>query len=235
MKLFIILLLVTATSCTRMVLKKMGAIGGKPVIQEINVKKKDVLFLGMTHLSQQDFYTKSKKVIDSLSGSGYYIFGEGTEDSLNTQIGKSLKEVQKNIILKKFRKVSNLPINKSQLIYFGKMIKKYELKVQPKDLYFFKDTTKAISVDNSLAEQIKEYEKIRGEIRLDSCDISTNIGDEYKCQQLDKNEQTYFKKEIIINFRNNLVIDAVKKSNKKKILIIYGKAHFEGIKKGLEN
>ncbi len=229
-------LLFLTTSCTKILLKRTGMVGGKPKIQKIDVKGKDVLFLGMIHLSQQGYYTKSKIIIDSLSNQGYFILGEATRDSSTSNMSrKSLNEFQDDQVLKKLRKLSGLQMSKSSLSLIGKIVKKYDIKPQPKDLYAFNDTTKAMIADNSLLEQIREYEKVKGELRLDSCDIASKIGDDYNCNSISDENVKYFKEEIIKNGRNKLVIDAVKKSSRKKILIIYGKNHFEGIKKGLEN
>ena len=238
MRLFLILLMfTTTTSCTKILLKKYGAIGGKPTLQKIDAKSKDVLFLGMIHIAEKSFYVQSKKLIDSLANSGYYVFGEGVtlgKDSLGKQRMNPNSEDSLNS--KKMRKILGFTLSssdKNSAIF--KLKNKYKLEDQPNELYFTKDSTRMEIMDATTKEMVAYYESKKGEIKLDTCDIRTKIREAYTCQKLSREERAFFRQSVILDFRNKLVVDAVKKSNHKKILIIYGKNHFEGIKKGLEN
>ena len=234
--LFIFFIFIAFTSCTKMFLKKYGAIGGKPELQKISMKNKDILFLGMIHVAEKPFYIQTKKLIDSLSNNGYYIFGEGVtlgKDTLGNQ--RMFLNSEDSLNSKKMRKILGFTLSLSDKNSTAfKLKQKYNLESQPIDLYFTRDNTKMEIVDATTKEMITYYESKRGEIKLDTCDIRTKVREDYTCQKLPKSERRFFMDSVGLKNRNKIVVDAVKKSNHKKILIIYGKKHFEGMKEGLE-
>lgn len=224
------------TSCVRILLNKYGIINRKVEIKEIKVKDKKVLFLPMAHITEQKFYDDCKKTIDSLSNKeGYYIFGEGIiTESL---VKDTIMSVQDTIYDKKMRKILDIDVGhytKSE--FFIKFQKKYNLVVQPKNLYCINskvDTSSCRYVDCTTKLIIEAYEKEKGQIVLDDYDKKTNIGEEYKHKNHNKENSKYFMK-MIGDVRNSHIANEVKYSKRKKILLIYGANHYEGLKALLE-
>ena len=89
----------------------------------------------------------------------------------------------------------------------------------------------------SLDDLIKKYETDYGEIKLDSCDMNTGIYQEYKCQGikvLDSDKYKIFKQGLIRDFRDKHLAEYVHNSDDSKIIVIYGKAHYNGFLRELQ-
>jgi len=90
------------------------------------------------------------------------------------------------------------------------------------------------NVDATMDELIRAYEIKYGKIILEEYDFRTKLLDYYdpnKCKY--KINKKMFD-EFVVNFRNNIVIKKIKQNKNSKIAIIYGKAHFVGIKDSLQ-
>ena len=101
--------------------------------------------------------------------------------------------------------------------------------VQPK----WKDlgiTESDFNADISLKDLITEYEDRYDEVELDNCDMETSFKNEYNCSKSTKNDLS----PIILDFRNQNIVNLIKNSNDKKIVVIYGARHKKGIIKLME-
>lgn len=225
------------SGCIRPLLRKVGVIDNKVSLKEIKYQNKNILFLPVVHISQQPFYDDCKKVIDSLSNKGYYIFGEGigSESMLK---GEKVYSIQDTVYMKKIRKILGIDAGHYQKTdFFVQFSKKYKLVTQPKTLYPTEEPL-GQSVDYTTKQTVEAYEKEKGEIILDDYDKKTKIGEEYKGKKMtsiDKDNKKYFLNEISLNKRNEYLAEQVRKSQHNKILIIYGTSHYEGLKYLLEN
>jgi len=185
-----------------------------------------VVFLPMVHLAKTSFYNKSKKIIDSLKYENYTVFYE--EITINKNYySKKLDSISKKelfVLLRKYRKilgrfqVNDLTSqsNKSLPKYF----KNKKFMSQSKEILGI--DTLDINIDVSLTELIEAHEKKNGTIILDKCDYNTGFKEKYKCDKLNK----YY---AIRYYRDSIAANKVLKYNKKKSLIIFGKAHWYGI------
>ncbi len=221
-----ITIIVSFSSCLSIIASKVNFKQTSPKLERISTPNKEVYFLGMAHLANSEFYENTKKIITDFQKKGFIFYIE------NTVAYDSNKLISDTLYLKKFRKMSLIDLtNKySQLSnpLMQKIIKKYELIDQPS--YQVLGVINSTWVDYSYIDLINLYEKRYSIIKLDSCDIETNLKEQYNCN-VDKSIRNIFLKEIIIEERNNLIAKTIINSNDKKIVIIYGKNHLEGVQK----
>jgi hypothetical protein len=214
-------------------LRKAGAIDNKVSLKKIDYSDKSILFMSMTHMSEEKFYEDCRKTIDSLLDKGYFIFGEGA--SIEGVESEGVLVVKDTLTLKKFRKIIGIEISDYlSHPYFNKYKQRYKIIEQPRYLYAERDSTKKQIIDYSMKQLVAFFEAEKGEVILDECDLKTPLKTEYKCKSLPKEHREYFMKEIVLKKRDELVAETIKKSPKNKILLVYGAAHYEGISKLLK-
>lgn len=226
-------------SCIKPLLRKNGIIDKKAILQKLNYQNKDILFLGMTHISQQPFYDECKKIIDSLSVQGYYILGEGVQaDNKIVVNGKEIASQEDTINSKKIRKILGIDIAfYGESKFFKDFSKKYQLVEQPASLYMNhckKGSNLGKFLDYTSKELVSTFEKEKGEVILNECDIKTPIGQEYKCEKSNKKDRNFFIDEIAKKKRDALIAKEIKETTYQKILIVYGEGHYQRVKKLLE-
>jgi len=223
-----ITIIVSFSSCLSIIASKVNLKQTSPKLERISTPNKEVYFLGMAHLANSEFYENTRKIITDFQKKGFIFYIE------NTVAYDSNKLISDTLYLKKFRKISQIDLTRkySQLSnpLMQKIIKKYELIDQPS--YQVLGVINSTWVDYSYIDLINLYEKKYFIIKLDSCDIETNLKEQYNCN-FDKSVKNTFIKEIIYKERNNLIAKTIINSNDKKIVIIYGKNHLEGVQKAL--
>ena len=216
-------------SCLSVIVSKYDLNSKTPKLEKIDVPEKEVYFLGVAHIAKEEFYENMKVIIEELQEKDFIFYLESVSelDKKNISID--------TFSIKKIRKLTDLDISlkysESQNPYLQKLRKKYDLIDQPKYDFFALKNYKR--VDYSYAELINFYEAKFGKIELDSCDVNTEIRSIYKCKSGNTTERKNFTDEIILDVRNRLIADSITKSNDKKIVVIYGKAHLKGIKQYL--
>ena len=206
-------------------LEKIGAFNKKARIVKLSSETKNIVFIPMLHIAVEDFYIDVQKKIDSLSSLGYYFYYEQviTKDS-------------DSITLRKFKKLQGYPFSKTTR-YKQLMDSIYKLKYsenivdQPSYEKFGIDSIKGRNVDVSLKDIVKFYESKYGEIKLRDCDYKTSLYKKTICN--DKPIDKKIKKEVIVDFRNTNIVNAILKENRSKIAIIYGSDHVKGIREEL--
>ena len=205
-------------------LSTIASVGGlkdkSPDVKRLNIEGKEVYFIGMSHLAKEEFYLNTKKIITEYQQNGFMFYVETVKN-----------DKEDTLALKKFRKLMNLDlkikfsnIDNSILV---KLKDKYKLIDQPK--YEYMGLTSYKIVDYNYSELLDFYEKKYGKIILDSCDLKTEIGSKYICTPYESKDRKVFKNEIIIKKRNELIVEKIKNSEDKKIVIIFGKKHLKGI------
>jgi Mg/Co/Ni transporter MgtE len=108
--------------------------------------------------------------------------------------------------------------------------KSNELKLlinQPKIASFMKnDTSKYCFADLTYQEMVSIYEKKYQEIKLNNCDSINKLGDQYTCENIiDKQARDF----IILDIRNQKIVNLINEYQSKKVAVIYGKNHLVGI------
>ncbi len=237
--LFALTMAVLLQSClVKAVMKHVGIYDEANVIKKISNGKKDICFMPMHHIGKQSFYDDTKAKMDSLSKSGYFIFFEGIKgkDMVNNEL--------KDTLLRKFRRltgidmvkmgkaggyvdtISNVSIFQNPLI--DKRIKKDKLVNQPLSLIKMQDTMLGKGVDASLIDLISNYERKYGTIQLKDYDYEIKLGSydqKYTHHKISKEQRSY----LIDDIRNQVIANEIVSSKYSKIVLVYGKAHYDGI------
>lgn len=221
------------SACIQKQLNKAGLLNENAEIQEISFSGKRVLFLGISHLATSSFYKNVKYKVDSLKRDGYFLFLEGVKLNTNDIANLSDDDI---IGLKKIRKIVGFSLhNYSSNPVLERIKRQYSLTGQTKEIYGNIDSTNSLTVDFYNADLIRMFEEKRGEIVLDQCDLSTPLNQEYKCQASASTESRFFRDSIILKRRNELLASQLFRTENKKILIIFGREHFAGLVKEVEN
>ena len=214
-----------------MMVKKAGLNETEAVLKKIPVEGKEVYFLPMRHLGKHDFYQNVRVLVDSLSRLGYAVYVE------TVKARKDGKAYVDTLALKKLRKIKNMDFSKPYIetnnSIIQNLIRKHELVGQPeyKDLgaYEYK------IVDLSYVDLVQRFEALHGEVELDSCDLTTNFGQPYHCQTISGQKAKVFDKDFLFRERDKEVAKSIRNSTDKKILVVFGLLHYDGIIKELEN
>lgn len=231
-------------SClVKALMKKVGIYDKTNTIEKISNGEKDLCFLPMHHIGKQEFYDDTKSKLDSLSKNGYYIFFEGIQ-------GKEMADKnERDIMYKKLRKLSGIDLLKmgkgggyidstgNQSVFENPLldnrIKKDKLVNQPASLRKTADSKIGMQVDGSITDMITKYESKYGKIVLDSIDLNIALGDKYeisKANKISKEKRKY----LILDIRNEIITNQIVNSPYKKIVLVYGKGHYEGFMEGLK-
>ncbi|MBA3985124.1 MAG: hypothetical protein H0X63_00735 [Flavobacteriales bacterium] len=231
-KYFLILLLLG--SCVKLALNRAGIVDKEVKINQLYNGTKNVLFIEMHHIGKKEFYKNVKTLTDSLQINNFSIFYE------SIIVPEYLSQEESKSLAKKHRKITgnsgNLYLDTINNILLGKykIPKKYKLINQPSNEYLF-DIDYAQNMDAQLDSIILKFEKMFGNIELTECDLQTELYEaSFDCETLSRKDRKMYIDSIVIGYRNSIITDAVFNSKNNKIALFYGKAHFTGIKKLLE-
>ncbi|MGA9211993.1 hypothetical protein [Kaistella sp.] len=137
--------------------------------------------------------------------------------------------------VRKFRKIQKNPISKE-----GSYVKQYQILYpnikyekplvdQPsyEELGLTIENSKRADVD--YRDIVDHYEKKYGEIKLTDCDFKTSVYEKYtKCKEENKVPLKQ-RNDVLVNFRNEVVVKNIKESPHQKIAIVYGEDHMKEI------
>jgi|GEM_PF-1488615 len=221
------------SSCISFIAKQTGLHDKTPVFERLNVPEKEVYFLGMMHLAKSEYYEAAKKILDTFNKQGYVFYVESVSENTTDS---TVKVELDSIRMKKIRKIIRLDLGKyseTDNEILKKLIQKFNLVDQPH--YRNMGIKNYRRVDLSYVQLIDMYEKKYGPVILDSCDLATALKTSYNCNPLPARTRKIFTDEFIVAERNKLIAEAALSSNDKKIVIIYGKKHLEGIREEINN
>jgi len=242
-KILVSLTFLFLTSCKSFVanyyLKSVGVFDEKLKLEKLTTSNKEIVFFGMHHIGKEEFYNDVKTKIDSLIKKEFFFYLEGINSEFTGKTNLSPKDSLVLIDMAlKFRKISGVPLiskklNSDYLTLFkenGIKIKENLVK-QPKYFELGLTEKESKNTDLSLEQILENYEKKYGKVILESCDFDTKFHEETTCKT-EPDKKLY--DEMMMSDRNNSVITHILKEKKSKIAIIYGKAHFIGIKDSLQ-
>lgn len=205
--------------------KSIGAYDENVNIEKMILNDKNVVFIPMIHLCTELFYQDVVRKVDSLKKKGFIFYYEQTK-----------ADIKKDTVLRKIRKIRGIPVSKNGYkgsidSIFGDIKLKKKLVNQPayEDLGLSQEFSR--NVDASVNEMIDFYEIKYGEIILNNCDFSTSIYEKTTCKDEKIDEEIL--DDVVVNFRNSIVVKEVINDKHNKIALVYGKAHFIGIKEEL--
>jgi 5S rRNA maturation endonuclease (ribonuclease M5) len=238
MKKNIILLSVLIVSCspTKMInnaLTKVGILDEMPTVKKIAYRDKEIYFVEMKHLAKQAFYDNVLAKVDSFKKEGFFVLAEKVQLKSGNLLTK-LNAHDSAIILKARKIVGFLPTAYSKNELLRDIAKDYNLVDQPM-IVPIEETKNSKIADAFFDEMITRYEAAKGNIILTDCDYKTSFKDDYKCETVSNANANFFQKEIVSNYRDTLISKLVINQSSNKILMIYGKAHYEPIKNIIEN
>ena len=229
--LFIFLIVSSLFSCTSMKinlgLKLIGAYDEVIILEKLKNQEKEIIFFPMVHIGTENFYNDVKMKIDSLEKIGFITYYEKVDSEINDTLNQ-----------RKLKKITGFPIPKRgrgymsilDSVFKGKLKKK--LISQPNYSVLGVDSLKGTNVDVNLKQLIAEFERRYGKINLEECDFKTSIHSKTVCK--DETITDKQKDEVILGYRNDYITSKILNGNINKLILIYGKEHFIGIRKNLQ-
>jgi len=225
------------TSCAsifnKRIIKKLGVENEKTELNFIDSKEKEIIFIPIHHVGRKEYYNDVANKIDSLQKLNYAVFYEGVIDD------KEKDSITRKKSLLKLRKImgffpqgqkgyldTTTNVIADKIKYKGK----YKLINQPNYTQLKVDSLSSTRADVGLTELITDFEANYGQIKLDNCDYKTDFTEkDYKCGKAKKSSRKKFNNEYVEDYRNKYLAKKLFKSEKNKILVIYGDAHFFGL------
>ncbi len=183
-----------------------------------SINNKEVKFVPMHHIGKKEFYDDLKSKISQFKSKGYRVYYELISTDLK------IDTLQKDIIRRKVRKIKGFS-GTYEAAVSGTNFEKYVKQPTYKELGI---TETDLRADVDYIQFINEWEKINGEIVLDSIDIETDFGEKYEKGNFYSNNQY---KKIVIDYRNQYLLDMINSNNDDKILVIYGAGHRKDFEK----
>ena len=221
------LLVLCVLSCTswkaNLALTKLGIYDDDLNIVSFFNNKQTVVFVPMKHAGTKSFYNNVKLTIDSLTKENYLFYTEFID---NDTTYKDYNIYSKKLLkLMKYEKLIGNdslegPEDFFKALYGGKVKLKKELIAQPAYSDLGMLISKNKHVDITSKEIVMEYQR--------RTNTEVLLIDDFNVDR-----EVY--KDIIIEYRNRHVINELKKDSHQKIAIVYGSAHFIGIKNRLLN
>ena len=233
-KALVLLIFLVLNSCTlffpKIALKRAGIFDTKSELKIIESKNQRIIFLGMHHFGKKEFYDDVTNKIDSLQKLDYTVFYESVGKRKETDSLTAIKNFKKLRKLMGFFPSEYIDTTTNKIDNKIKYNGKHKLINQPKYSKLGVDSLTAVKAGIDITEIIVEFEKENGYIKLDSCDLKTELTDKnYKCKKVNKDVFREFRMEYLGNFREQHLAEVLNKSDKNKILVIYGDAHFWGL------
>jgi hypothetical protein len=182
--------------------------------------QKIVAYVPTLHINTPEYYAKIKGDVDSLRNAGYVIFYEGIKTDLD------IPEQEKEILQKKFRRIMGFHLTE----YFDSTnadLKKFRVKglIEQTNANTGVLENLDYKADYDLKTLIEKFEKSKGIIRLNECDLATKLGEKYKCAKVVKEQRNY----LAITLRDSFLAEQIITSNSKKIAVIFGENHEYGL------
>jgi len=228
----LILGLFTLNSCMKIVYNAIGLEETSADYYMMSNGHKTFAYIPMHHVGTPDFYKSVAQLVDSFQNAGYQVYYEG----VGRQDADSLTIIQYK---KKLRKAVGINIEEyydtttkklaGMVTYKGK----HTLMNQPKYEDLHVNMEKALNVDLSIIQIIDKYEAHQKPIELSPCDLQTDLNQPYNCEELSIKEKRNFLTNYVIEMRDEHLYKNIVESDYDKILIIYGKKHYKGVKKKL--
>lgn len=172
----------------------------------------------MHHLGKREFYDNVKNAIAAYKNLGYKVYYEEISSSLKTD------SITKDRIRRKVRKIKGFSGSYEDATKgssLGKLVQQPNMKNMG-------ITESDVRADIDYLQFINEWEKLNGEIKLDSIDLNTNFTAPYSKGTFYTNAQY---KRIVVEYRNQYLANLISTGQDKKILIIYGEGHRKNFKK----
>ncbi len=188
--------------------------------------EKEIIFVPMVHFGQEKFYDGVRDSIIEWKKQGFTVYYEEIITDTNVM---HIDSAQLNILgLKIRRMMGQMPTREEYAKELSGIFKSGVPQPDNNDMGI--DSTD-LNADITLKDLIGQAENLYGEIQLDSCDYATPLDSTYSCHTKWKMKQI---EPIILDYRNENVVNLITKSPKKKFIVIYGANHIKGMIKLME-
>ncbi len=214
--------LITGFSACKIVTSLVELRRKKPQVYTYHWQDKAIAYLPMHHLGKPRFYEGVKEQVVDHKRRGYTVYYE-----LISSRPAGLDSLERLQTLLKYRKLRGSSGSyKEQTEELG-VFKNY-VQQPPYEQLGTDETDKRADVD--IVQFVAEWERTNGPVVLDSLDRATPMTAKYESATM------YSRKEyarIIEDYRTAYLVGEVKSSPANKILILYGKGHLKGFRRGL--
>jgi hypothetical protein len=183
---------------------------------------KEIRYLPMHHLGKKEFYDDVKRIVTESKNNGFIVYYELISSDFTTD------SLLKDTIRRKARKIKGFNGTYKENAE-DKLFKKYIQQPHYTDLG---TDDKDLRADVDYLQLINQWENVNGQLILDSLDLNTPFTEKFNKNVFYTNSQ-YNK--IIIEYRNDNLINLIKNSSHKKILILYGEGHRKDFKKRIKS
>lgn len=224
-----LLIFFSLSSCTsvvlNMALKSLKIYEDEVIVSSYKNEDKTIAYIPMKHVGTKNFYKNVAATADSLASEGFVFFLEGVRvDTLK------FSKQQIDTIEFKIRKITGVNISQyldtvNNTLMGIKYKNKKGLINQPKYSNFGITETNGKIVDVPMNLLLEEYENKFGTVYLDACDYATIRNTFYGCDKAPAKNKNY----IILDYRNLNLAQKIMSSSDKKIAVLYGALHENGL------
>jgi hypothetical protein len=218
----IILILISTLSSCKIAHSLIELNKTKAKIHSYKIDDKELKFVPMHHLGKKEFYDNVKNIVTDSKNNGFIVYYELISTDFTTD------SLLKDTIRRKVRKLKGFSGTYKENAE-GNFFKKY---IQQPSYTDLGTDNKDLRADVNYLQLINHWEKVNGQIILDSLDLHTPFTEKF-------NKNVFYSKsqynKIFIEYRNDYLINLIKNSSDKKILILYGAGHRKDFKKRIKS
>jgi len=220
---FVSVIILLLSGCQ--IIQSLSAIKSKKVKPHYyTYEAKSIIFVPLVHIGQKEFYASLKDSIIAWKNNNYTIFYKQVGSG---QAYLGLDSISYDRLRRRFRRIDGGTTGTPE-DYVEEAQKVFkEVIAQPIYSDLGIDSTD-VHADINLLQLVEQYEITFGKITLDSCDYSTHLDSAYSCYKAVKMRKL---DPIIVDYRNEVVIEKVIVSESEKIVILFGAAHRKGMGK----
>ncbi|MNS47856.1 hypothetical protein D3C72_804040 [compost metagenome] len=188
-----------------------------PEVKTVNFKDRTVSFVPLAHVSTPEFYQGVKRIVQEYKAQGYTVYYEQVRKDTTKKVNSPVDTSRL-----KLRKMMGVDPTRQTYVIMKKFFPDVVTQPEYKDLGI---TGTDINADVTIDQLIDSYETKYGKIALTTCDFNTDFETVlYPCDKLNNDINP-----IILDERNLYVVNLIKSSSDKKVLVLYGARHIKGM------
>lgn len=227
------------SSCAgSLAVQSTGVLQNASRIHHLKNADRELIYIPMRHLGKRNYYDHIQHMVDSLQKVGFVVFYESIAYEVDSA-------QQRDRYDRKFRKLVGHVVGSTKLyenssdttkVLMAPLYRNLGSRIiqQPAYSFFKVDYNTAVAADIPKNVLLDEFEYSYGEIMLESCDWSTPLNEPYTCKSVKSKFRTIFDREFIMKRRDENLAALVSDASQKKILIMFGAAHYKGFLKHLK-
>lgn len=235
---FIAFLLLFSSCAESLVVQSTGVLQNAARVHHLKNGDREMIYIPMRHLGKRNYYDYIQRKVDSLQQEGFIVFYE----SIAYQVDSAQ---QRDLYDRKFRKLVGHAVGSTKTyekksdttkVLMAPIYKNLGSRIIPQPEYsFFKvDYNTAVVADIPKNVLLDEFEYTYGDIVLEPCDWNTPLNEPYGCKAIKGKLKGIFDRDFIMKRREENLAALVADAGQKKILIMFGAAHYKGFRKHLQ-